>query len=67
MTQSPFAQLDAGDIPIGQVPFLTTMLCVHRPNVSLAATVVFLQSMTSSGVFRWAKVENKVQKNMENI
>ncbi|CAL1154275.1 unnamed protein product, partial [Cladocopium goreaui] len=32
-----------------QVPFLTTMLCVHRPNVSLAATVVFLQSMTSSG------------------
>eukprot|EP00435_Cladocopium_sp_Y103_P069428 s503_g33.t1 len=32
-----------------QVPFLTTMLCVHHPNVSLAAAVVFLQSMTSSG------------------
>ena len=32
-----------------QVPFLTTMLCVHRPNLSLAISLVFLQGLASSG------------------
>ena len=32
-----------------QVPLLVTMLGVHRPNVSLATTVVFLQGLSSSG------------------
>eukprot|EP00913_Durusdinium_trenchii_P032822 g30727.t1 len=32
-----------------QVPLLITMLTVHRPNVSLATIVVFLQGLSSSG------------------
>ncbi|CAE7722647.1 mok14, partial [Symbiodinium sp. CCMP2456] len=32
-----------------QVPVLLTMLAVHRPNVSLATSVVFLQGLFSSG------------------
>jgi len=32
-----------------QVPFLTYMLCVHRPNLSLAITLVFFQGLASSG------------------
>ncbi|CAL1160984.1 unnamed protein product [Cladocopium goreaui] len=32
-----------------QVPFLTTMLCVRHPDVSLATTLVFLQGLASSG------------------
>ena len=39
-----------------QVPFLTTMLCVRHPDVSLATTLVFLQGIASSGAV--AKVMN---------
>ena len=38
-----------GSLELLQVPFLTTMLCVRHPDVSLATTLVFLQGLASSG------------------